>query len=361
MSTTREQLLRAFAEENRTSNVEGVLFFQALAERSGMNLTDMLCITILTSTGPITAGQLAEMAGLTTGAITGVVNRLERAGYVRREKDPVDARRVIIQPVLEELERVGAGFFGSQDAVTDTLLADFDDEQLAILLKFMRKANVMTREGIGKLRSSTRGETPGEFTTPLGAVERGRLVFANGVSRLTVRAASGMDDLYRARFEGTQPEVRTDGGTVTFKYPGGLRNKVFGWHNRSGTVEMNDAVPWEIEVRGGAWRVEADLGGIELMSFTLKGGMSDCVLTLPEPVGAVPVRITGGANSMHFHRPAGTQARLSMRGGAARLMFDDQRFDGVGGTVQLQSPGYSDAENRYEIEISGGANEITIQ
>ena len=79
-----------------------------------MNLTDLQCVAILTSTGPITAGQLAETMGLTTGAVTGVINRMERAGYVRREKDPRDGRRVVIQPVPEELERVGAGFFGSQ-------------------------------------------------------------------------------------------------------------------------------------------------------------------------------------------------------------------------------------------------------
>ncbi|CAA9581392.1 MAG: Transcriptional regulator, MarR family, partial [uncultured Thermomicrobiales bacterium] len=107
MSRKREELLRGLEEESRKSTLDGVYFFQAVAERSGMNLTDLQCVAILSSTGPITAGQLAETMRLTTGAVTGVVNRLERAGYVRREKDPTDGRRVVIEPVREELKRAG--------------------------------------------------------------------------------------------------------------------------------------------------------------------------------------------------------------------------------------------------------------
>src|SRR5919112_2772868 len=114
MSKKREELLRELEEESRKGTLDGVYFFQAVAERSGMNLTDLQCIAILTSTGPITAGQLAESMRLTTGAVTGVINRMERAGYVRREKDPDDGRRVVIQPVPEELGRAGAGLFVSQ-------------------------------------------------------------------------------------------------------------------------------------------------------------------------------------------------------------------------------------------------------
>ena len=60
-----------------------------------MNLTDLQCLAILTSAGPVTAGQLAETMGLTTGAVTGVINRLERAGYVLR-RHPADGRRVVV-------------------------------------------------------------------------------------------------------------------------------------------------------------------------------------------------------------------------------------------------------------------------
>src|ERR671917_1409057 len=120
MSKKREELLRELEEESRKGTLDGVYFFQAVAERSGMNLTDLQCITILTSTGPITAGRLAEEMGLTTGSVTGVIDRMERAGYVRRERDPNDGRRVIVRPVSEKLERA-AGSLGSQDRVLEEL------------------------------------------------------------------------------------------------------------------------------------------------------------------------------------------------------------------------------------------------
>src|SRR4028118_2100776 len=80
---------------------EVVLFNQAVADRLGMNPTDLQCLNILSETGPVAAGQLAQETGLTTGAVTGVIDRLERAGYAWRERDPKDKRRVIVHPLPE--------------------------------------------------------------------------------------------------------------------------------------------------------------------------------------------------------------------------------------------------------------------
>src|SRR6266581_7672060 len=80
-----------------------VLYTQAVAEQVGLNLTDLSCTGILTVEGPVTAGRLAELTGLTTGAITGAIDRMERAGYVRRESDPNDRRRVVVVPIAEKL------------------------------------------------------------------------------------------------------------------------------------------------------------------------------------------------------------------------------------------------------------------
>jgi len=359
MSKERERLVRELEEESRKSTLDGVYFLQAVAERSGMNLTDLQCLAILASTGPITAGQLAEMMRLTTGAVTGVVNRMERAGYARREKDPADGRRVVIQLVPEELERAGADLFGSREgALVDALVSEYDDRDLALLLDFMRKANAVTREEIARIRAASEGDGEDEFSAPLGSTERGRLVFANGAARLTLRVAYRMDDLYRARFEGKPPKVRVEGGTVIFRRF--RRYTLFDLRRPSEEVMLNAAVPWEVEVRGGAAWVKADLGGLGLSSFVLKGGTSDLDLTLPEPSGVGTVRLLGGASKVLIRRPAGVEAGLSLRGGAAKLAFDGQDFDAVGGTVRLQSPGYNGATDRYEIEISGGASEISI-
>jgi hypothetical protein len=60
--------------------------------------------------------------------------------------------------------------------------------------------------------------TAQELAAPLGSVDAGRLVFTRGAARLTIRVDGPMDDLYRARFEGRVPDVKTDGGTVTVRY-----------------------------------------------------------------------------------------------------------------------------------------------
>ncbi len=78
-----------------------------------MHLTDHKCAEILLRSGPLTAGDLAQRTGLTTGAITGVIDRLEKAGFVRRGKDPGDRRRVIIKPFAGKIEKVIAPLFGS--------------------------------------------------------------------------------------------------------------------------------------------------------------------------------------------------------------------------------------------------------
>lgn len=360
-SKNREELLRELEVENRRSTTGALLFLQAVTQRSGMNPTDLQCINILTSTGPIPAGRLAEEMGLTTGAVTGVINRMERMGYARREKDPEDGRRVVIRPVLEELERAGADVFGSYEKrALDTLISGYDERDIALILDFMRRANDITEEEIARIRAASRGDDGNEFSRPLGSVKSGRLVFANGASRLTLRAASGMDDLYRASFEGTSPQAEVRDGTVTFRYP--RRFQLFGdWREHTEEVTLNAAIPWEVEVRGGAARTEVDLSGLELSSFVLKSGVSDLALTLPEPSGTVPIRLSGGASKVTMRRPAGAEARLKVKGGAATLTFDEQSFDVLGGKVQLQSPGFEGASARYEIEISGGASELTVQ
>src|SRR5918997_1659325 len=218
MSENREKLLRELEAENRRSTTGAVLLLQAVTQRSGMNLTDLQCINILTSTGPITAGQLAETMGLTTGAVTGVINRMERMGYARREKDPNDGRRVVIRPVPEELERVGADVFGSHERrALDALVSDYDERDLAVIVDFMQKGSALTEEEIDRIWASSEGAEEGVFATSLNSVKSGRLVFANGASRLTLRAGSRMDDLYQARFEGTPPKIKVRDGTMTFR------------------------------------------------------------------------------------------------------------------------------------------------
>src|SRR5579862_3079248 len=97
-SRRRVELLTSLNDGFRQLSAATILFHQAVADRLGMNITDHKCADILARTGPITAGELARRTGLTTGAITGVIDRLEKAGFVRRVRDENDRRRVIVEP-----------------------------------------------------------------------------------------------------------------------------------------------------------------------------------------------------------------------------------------------------------------------
>ncbi|WP_392435861.1 MarR family transcriptional regulator [Chlorogloeopsis fritschii PCC 9212] len=92
------ELADALNWAGRELSAATVLFHTAIAERLGLNTTDHKCADILAQTGAITAGELAERTGLTTGAITGVVDRLEKAGFVRRERDPAIGGKLSSSP-----------------------------------------------------------------------------------------------------------------------------------------------------------------------------------------------------------------------------------------------------------------------
>jgi DNA-binding MarR family transcriptional regulator len=146
----REALLTALDRELRQMVAGTVLFQHAVAERLGINVTDLHCANLL-DLGPLTAGQLAELTGLSTGAITGVVDRLERAGYVRRERDPDDRRRVIVRP-LPEQARAAAPLFASMGKAMAELTARYSDGELAVILDFTARTTPVIRAEIAKLR-----------------------------------------------------------------------------------------------------------------------------------------------------------------------------------------------------------------
>ena len=97
---TRTERLTELEVESRRYLASYVLFNQAMADQVGLHPTDLQCINLLTiEPGPFTTGRIAELTGLTSGSATRLVDRLERAGYVTRERDAADRRRVLVVPV----------------------------------------------------------------------------------------------------------------------------------------------------------------------------------------------------------------------------------------------------------------------
>jgi DNA-binding transcriptional ArsR family regulator len=128
------------------------LLGQVSAERIGINATDLNCLNIVAVTGPMTAGELARATGLTTASITGVLDRLEEGGFVRRERDPKDRRRVIVTlnpgPGLREIGPT----FGPLVRAWREAAAGYSDEDLRLLLDFQLKLEQIVRDQLARLR-----------------------------------------------------------------------------------------------------------------------------------------------------------------------------------------------------------------
>lgn len=126
---------------------------QVVADRAGISLTDLHCLTLLERhDGRMTAGALAELSRLTTGAITGVINRLERSGLARRAADPHDGRRVIVEIHGAAADR-GRQMLRPRAAVHEAVLGRYDPDELAVLLDLLRDAAAGTADEVSALRA----------------------------------------------------------------------------------------------------------------------------------------------------------------------------------------------------------------
>lgn len=155
-SPTRDETLDALYQEERVGASRAVLFHAAVAAEAGINITDVTCLAILDKNGPQTPGQLADAMALSRGgAITALLDRLERAGFVRRERDTADRRRVLIELVRDGQYQALQRLFEEFGTDYGTLLAEYDDSQLALLLDFSRRTNEIVRRHT--IRLGTRG------------------------------------------------------------------------------------------------------------------------------------------------------------------------------------------------------------
>lgn len=148
-----EQILGPLTRRNSTATV---LFHHAVAERLGLGPTDHKCLELIVEHRTVTGSELAAMTGLTTGAVTGVVNRLEQAGYIRREPDPEDGRRQLLRPAPERFGEAERLFRGVADSAA-TLLDGFDAHQLETIATFLTRSTGFARNQAALLRAEVLG------------------------------------------------------------------------------------------------------------------------------------------------------------------------------------------------------------
>jgi DNA-binding MarR family transcriptional regulator len=353
---------------------------EAVADRLGINPTDLRCLGLATSEPGLTPTRLAELAGLTTGAITGVLDRLERAGFVRREADPADRRRLRVQLVPDRLGELTA-YYKPLIGRAVELSADLEPAARAQLAGYLETFATTLHDEAARLRVAARGGMVGAtYTAPLGSLDHARLVYGSGAPRLAfggsalgqqVRvvaetAASRLrfggggvassDELIRATFAGPPPDVKIVDGVVTMRYS----RRLLDARSRLADVALNPAVPWSIEVDGGVTDLDGDLRAVRLSGLDIRGGANHVRLRLGAPDGTARVTLDSGASAIRFDRPRGVAAALQVRGGVSRLRFDGRVVKTSGGNFRVQTKGFAVAPDRYEFELSGGASDLTI-
>ncbi len=148
---TRQALTADLFEEWRVLGGANDIADQAVADSLGINRTDARCLAIIERLGGVTAGRLARESGLSTGAVTTVLDRLERSGLARRNSDPADRRRVLVemtpaaQDANEELYRPLV------EAATEQTLR-YSEQELALLREYLRASRVLTEAHAQRLR-----------------------------------------------------------------------------------------------------------------------------------------------------------------------------------------------------------------
>jgi DNA-binding MarR family transcriptional regulator len=147
----RRRLAEEFLLAMRQNGSIMQLLGQVSAERIGINVTDLNCLNIVALTGPMTAGELARQTGLTTASITGVLDRLEEGGFVRRERDPKDRRRVIVNLNAGPGLRAVGSTFASLVKAWRAAAASYSEEELRLLLDFQRRMEGIVRGQLDRL------------------------------------------------------------------------------------------------------------------------------------------------------------------------------------------------------------------
>lgn len=367
----RAELIAAVVRATRRVGSQAALFSQAVAERLGLAGTDVECLDVLLLEGRLTVGRLAELTGLTTGSATRMVDRLEQAGFVKRVADPVDRRRVLVEPMAGLEVKLGTLHESIRKAQTEAI-DKYSDDNLRLLLDYLDDVAGIVLAETAKMRApSEEADAGGSYAVPIGGVTSGRLIFLSGAPRISLRGDPTLTELYRATFAGPVPRMRARGGVVTVSYPRlgwfDWRAQVAGqnidasahWRKDTGEIALNSTIPWAIELRGGVSSWTADLRTLRLQSFELRGGASKVEMLLPRPEGVVPIRVAGGMSRISIQRPVGVAAGLTIQGGVSEVLVDGEVVKSIG-HLSMQTPGADVSPDRYEIEVGGGASKVSI-
>jgi DNA-binding MarR family transcriptional regulator len=137
----------------RRSSAAGVLHGQTIARRVGVNSTDLECLDLILMRGPSTAGEIARHTGLTSGAVTGLIDRLERLGLVERTADTADRRKVLVRVREDKIGPIAA-LYAPLEKAMQALLAGYSKEELKVLIDFAERSGDLLQARVSELNQS---------------------------------------------------------------------------------------------------------------------------------------------------------------------------------------------------------------
>ncbi|MFJ8014570.1 MarR family winged helix-turn-helix transcriptional regulator [Streptomyces sp. NPDC096339] len=150
MDARRAKVLEDLNRTGRETSAVTVMFHSAVAERRGLSATETKTIDLLLRHGPLTAKELAQHSGLAPASVTGLVDRLERKGYVRRAEHPTDGRRVVVEVRPEKLRELEPVYEDWAREVAE-LCAEFTTEELETVIRFLHGSNTRQRRAAARL------------------------------------------------------------------------------------------------------------------------------------------------------------------------------------------------------------------
>lgn len=174
---TRQEVLKDLNEAIRKVGAQSVLMSDAVSRLVGLNSTDLECLDLLLLSGATTAGQLAAHCGLTTGAMTAVIDRLERAGYARRRRDLTDRRRVLVEALPRVVQEIGP-LYRPLIRTTNALNDQYDEKQLALVAAYLERVFSLAAEHVNWLQTQPplprrqRARSAGKGARPATAAAR---------------------------------------------------------------------------------------------------------------------------------------------------------------------------------------------
>ena len=149
---SKAHLVEEVVRGGREFSTGTVLFHQAVGQMLGVNVTDMKCLDRMTLKGTVSPRELAELTGLSSGATTAVIDRLERAGMVQRRPHPTDRRGTTLV-LTEEAQRKLPRLFASLGQAMTRLVSSYSRSELEVLTDFFDRVSLLWREERQKLRA----------------------------------------------------------------------------------------------------------------------------------------------------------------------------------------------------------------